>query len=62
MTNYKFHLTALHQRLDERIRREMKNPRPDSILLLRLKKLRLSVKDRLAALRLPPRVASQAAA
>ena len=51
MSSYKYHLTALHQRLDERIRREMKNPRPDSIRLLRLKKLRLAVKDKLAALR-----------
>ena len=55
MSNYSYHLTAVHQKLDERIRREMKRPRPDSILLLRLKKLRLSVKDRLAALRLRSR-------
>jgi len=55
MSNYRYHLTALHQKLDERIRRELKRPRPDSILLLRLKKLRLSVKDKLAALKLPSR-------
>ena len=55
MSNYRYHLTAVHQSLDERIRREMKRPQPDSILLLRLKKLRLSVKDRLAALRLRAR-------
>lgn len=61
MSNYRYHLTALHQRLDDRIGREMRRPRPDSILLLRLKKLRLAVKDRLAALRTPAPAASRPA-
>ena len=50
MSNEVFRLTATHQRLDEAIRDELKRVWPDSIRLLRLKKLKLSVKDRLAAL------------
>ena len=42
-----YRLTAIHRRLDEEIRREVKRRVPDSIRLLRLKKLRLAVKDRL---------------
>ena len=45
-----FRLTATHQRLDAAIRDEMTRRLPDSIRLLRLKKLKLAVKDRLAAL------------
>ena len=45
-----YRLTAMHQRLDEAIRDEMRRRLPDSIRLLRLKKLKLAVKDRLAAL------------
>lgn len=45
-----YRLTAMHQRLDEAIRAEMTRRLPDSIRLLRLKKLKLAVKDRLAAL------------
>ena len=45
-----YRLTTIHQRLDEAIRDETKRRIPDSMRLLRLKKLRLAVKDRLAAL------------
>lgn len=45
-----FRLTDIHRRLDEAITRESRALLPDSLKLLRLKKLRLSVKDRLAAL------------
>ena len=55
MSNHLFRLTATHQRLDEAIRAEMKRRLPDSIRLLRLKKLKLAVKDRLAALMRPKR-------
>jgi hypothetical protein len=37
----------MHRRLDDEIRRELRLRFPDSIRLLRLKKLRLAVKDRL---------------
>jgi hypothetical protein len=50
MSTEVFRLTATHQRLDEAIRAEMTRRLPDSIRLLRLKKLKLAVKDRLAAL------------
>ena len=42
-----YRLTVIHRRLDEEIRRELKHRFPDSIRLLRLKKLKLAVKDRL---------------
>ena len=50
MSNDVYRLTSTHHRLDEAIRDEMKRVWPDSIRLLRLKKLKLAVKDRLAAL------------
>lgn len=48
-----FRLTTIHRRLDDAIRRELARRAPDSMKLLRLKKLRLAVKDRLH--RLMPR-------
>jgi len=45
-----YRLTTIHQGLDEAIRAEMKRRAPDSLRLLRLKKLKLAVKDRLALL------------
>ena len=42
-----YRLTVTHRRLDEEIRRELKRRLPDNMRLLRLKKLRLAVKDRL---------------
>ena len=42
-----YRLSVLHKRLDDEIRRELKRRLPDTIRLLRLKKLKLAVKDRL---------------
>ncbi len=42
-----YRLTALHRRLDDEIRSELRRRFPDSLRLLRLKKLRLAAKDRL---------------
>ena len=50
-----YRLTVVHRKLDEEIRRELKRRLPDTIRLLRLKKLKLAVKDRLHALMLKPR-------
>lgn len=47
MNAFIYKLTVIHRRLDDEIRRELKRRFPDSIKLLRLKKLRLAVKDRL---------------
>ena len=45
-----YRLTRIHSSLDEAIRKEARNRWPDSLRLLRLKKMKLAVKDRLAAL------------
>ena len=42
-----YRLSVLHKRLDDEIRRELKRRIPDTMRLLRLKKLKLFVKDRL---------------
>ena len=42
-----YRLSVIHRKLDEEIRRELKRRFPDSLRLLRLKRLRLVVKDRL---------------
>jgi len=47
MNSLIYRLSVIHKRLDEEIRRELKRRFPDSIRLLRLKKLKLAVKDRL---------------
>lgn len=49
MTIFSYKLTQLHKRLDDQIRAEMKVRMPDTLRLLRLKRLRLSVKDQLHA-------------
>lgn len=49
MNAFVYHLTAIHRRLDEEIRRELGRRLPDSMRLLRLKTLKLAVKDRLYA-------------
>jgi hypothetical protein len=46
-----YRLTAIPRRLDEEIRRELKQRAPSWVRLLRLKKLKLDVKDRLHNLR-----------
>ncbi|HEU4961546.1 MAG TPA: DUF465 domain-containing protein [Sphingomonas sp.] len=48
-----YRLTVLHRKLDDEIRRELKRRFPDHLRLLRLKKLRLAIKDRLHSRRLP---------
>jgi len=45
-----YRLTLIHRSLDESIRKEMQRRFPDSLRLLRLKKMKLAVKDRLTAL------------
>jgi hypothetical protein len=50
MNSIIYRLTVIHRRLDDEIRRELKTRFPDSFRLLRLKKLRLAVKDRLQGL------------
>jgi hypothetical protein len=48
MNEYIYRLSVVHRKLDEEIRREIRTRVPDTIRLLRLKKLRLAVKDRIA--------------
>jgi len=50
MSSSTYRLTQTHRRLDDAISTEMGRRLPDSLKLLRLKKLRLLVKDRLATL------------
>lgn len=57
MSDFTYNLTSLHQRLDDEIRGELKRRLPDGFRLLRLKKLRLQVKDRLHARTLKERMA-----
>ena len=47
MKNLVYRLTSIHRKLDDEIRGELARRFPNSIKLLRLKKLRLAVKDRL---------------
>lgn len=47
MNAFFYRLSVIHARLDTEIRRELKKRLPDSMRLLRLKKLKLAVKDRL---------------
>lgn len=50
MSSSTYRLTRTHRDLDEAITREMRQLIPNSLKLLRLKKLRLAVKIRLAEL------------
>ena len=47
MNAFLYRLSNIHRRLDDEIRRELKRRAPDTLRLLRLKKLKLAVKDRL---------------
>jgi hypothetical protein len=47
MSSSTYRLTQTHRRLDDAIKEEMRRRLPDSLKLLRLKRLRLAVKDRL---------------
>ncbi len=51
---YLFRLTQVHRQLDEAIRSEAARPSGDRFRVLRLKKLKLAVKDRLAQLMRKP--------
>lgn len=42
-----YRLSVVHRKLDDEIRRELRRRAPDSMRLLRLKKLKLAIKDRL---------------
>jgi hypothetical protein len=56
MNAFTYRLSVVHRRLDEEIRSELQRRFPDSIRLLRLKKLRLAVKDRLHRMLVQQRV------
>jgi hypothetical protein len=45
-----FRLLEMHQRIDEALRRELRRPWPEPFRIIRLKKLKLRVKDRLHGL------------
>lgn len=47
MTARTFRLTQIHQRIDERLRMEMRKRAPDTLELTRLKRMKLRVKDAL---------------
>jgi len=51
-----YRLTVLHRQLDDAVRREMRRRGGDPFRLLRLKTLKLAVKDRLALLMRRPAV------
>jgi uncharacterized protein len=55
MNPFIYRLPVVHRRLEDEIRRELKTRVPDSFRLLRLKKLKLAVKDRLHGHLLKPR-------
>ena len=44
---YLEYLSREHARLEDEIRLESKRPRPDEVLIARLKKLKLAVKDQM---------------
>ena len=54
MSDRVFRLMERHQRLDERLRRLQASRFADSFEVLRLKKLKLAIKDRLARLASSP--------
>ncbi len=47
MKNFFFRLIAIYKRLDESIRFEEKQPRPRDLRLLRMKRLRAAIRQRL---------------
>lgn len=57
MTTRVFHLLERHQKLDDRLRRAQALRFPDPFEIVRLKKLKLAIKDRIARLANPRRSA-----
>jgi hypothetical protein len=55
MNSFVYRLTVIHRRLEDEIKRELKHRFPNHFRLLRLKKLKLAVKDRLHRHLLKPR-------
>ena len=50
MTTEVFRLMEAHQRIDEELRMESGRRRPDPFKMMRLKKLKLRIKDRLTGM------------
>ncbi|MBO9580661.1 MAG: YdcH family protein [Sphingobium sp.] len=59
MSKLIFRLMSRHQQIDTALRREQARRLPDFVRLQRLKKLKLAIKDRLAALTMGRRIAPQ---
>lgn len=57
MPNWLYRLTVMHRKIDTEIDRERQRRSPDAFRLLRLKKLRLAVKDRITSHLMRPRIA-----
>ena len=55
MNGLLYRLTSIHRRLEDEIGDELKKRLPDSLRLLRLKKMKLAVKDRLHRQKRQPR-------
>lgn len=55
MNPFAYKLSLVHRKLDDAIRSERSRRVPDSLKLLRLKRLRLAIKDRLQRLYATPR-------
>jgi len=49
-----FRLSELHSRTDEALRSELRRTKPNFFEIMRLKKLKLAIKDRLATLARKP--------
>jgi hypothetical protein len=54
MTRATYRLNLVHQRLDELLRREQRRRLPNPFRMMRLKRLKLAVKDRLVRLARTP--------
>ena len=50
MSDRFFRLLERHQDVDERLRHELRRPTPDLLRVQSLKKMKLAIKDRIAAL------------
>ena len=50
MSTTHFRLLERHARIDDALRRELRRKIPDPFLTMRLKKLKLAIKDRIAAI------------